>query len=610
LPQIVSSARRGQRLNPDQHDAVHHDGNLLITACPGSGKTFVLRERAIRLLKADPDASGIAVTFTRDAAQELERRIMTAYPEAGGRITCGTFHSLCKTQLEGAGIPVNLISNAKQFDLVQRAIRSIAGPGGVRFEEAQAFIDKMKCSLHPDVPLEGPSATLGQIFLAYQELLRQIGAMDFADLLVEATRLMATGKVSPMRATFMLVDEAQDSDNVQTNWVKAHVNSGVEVCLVGDDDQSIFGFRFAGGVDSLLSFKDFAQASHISLNTTYRCAHEIVAPAAALIEHSRKRMPKKLRTENLDPGTVRVLHFPTQEEEIQEMIRFMARTGDPSSWGILCRTNKIATRIETAAGAALATGRFPVSRNNSKSFWDMPLPAALLALSRSICFDTMDGVDTILALANVDEGSIRRVHERYPPRRPGALSSYLREAAGGAFGKAQAHFAGLASQWRSMLLGGHGSMSVDAMAAYILAAPTVRPPASAKRGDERYKKACELVESAARSIKNSRANGISATCVTYDAFCSRLRLLSLEQNSDADRVDESAARLLTMHAAKGLEFPNVWIAGADVSRSEADVGLIDEERRLFYVAMTRAKQNLLISYSKKPSQFLYEAGLL
>lgn len=606
----MSSARRSQRLNPDQHDAVHHDGNLLITACPGSGKTFVLRERAIRLLKADPDASGVAVTFTRDAAQELERRIMTAYPEAGGRITCGTFHSLCKMQLEGAGIPVNLISNAKQYDFVQRAIRSIAGPGGVRFEDAQSFIDRMKCSLHPDVPLSGPEETLGQIYLAYQELLLQIGAMDFADLLVVATRLMATGKVPPMRATFMLVDEAQDSDNVQTNWVKAHVNSGVEVCLVGDDDQSIFGFRFAGGVDSLLSFKDFARASHISLNTTYRCAHEIVAPAAALIEHSRKRMPKKLRTENLDPGTVRVMHFPDQDAEIQEMIRFMARTGAPNSWGILCRTNKLATRIETAAGAALATGRFPVSRNNSKSFWDMPLPAALLALSRSICFDTMDGIDTVLALANVDEGAIRRIHERFPPRRPGVLSTYLREAASGAFGKVQAHFAGLAAQWRSMLLGGHGAMSVDAMASYLLATPSVRPEPGAKRGDERYKKACALVESSARSIKNARANGIDTACVSYDAFCSRLRLLSQEQNNAGDQVDDNAARLLTMHASKGLEFPNVWIAGADVSRSEVDERLVDEERRLFYVAMTRAKQNLLISYSDTPSRFLYESGLL
>lgn len=595
LPEVVKKFQRPQRLNPAQHASVFNDGNLLITACPGSGKTFVLRERAIRKLKQHPDERGVAVTFTRDAARELEHRILTGYPDAGGRMNCGTFHSLCKQQLEAANISVHLVNEFKQNELMLRAMKEI-GDEGVKFDDVAAYIGEVKSRLHANIDLIGERAPLGMVYMRYQELLRQLDAMDFSDMLVLATQLMESGRVEPLDCTFLMVDEAQDSDSVQLAWVKAHLDKGIEVTVVGDDDQSIYGFRWSLGYSCLDSFKKMAQATHVSLDTTYRCAHEIVVPAGKLIAHNTTRMEKHLRTENRDQGIVVVKHFADGESELAEMVAHVSRAGKPEDWGILVRTNKVADAVEAAFGSVLGPNTFPITRKSGKSFWDLPEPAVLLALCRSLVFDDMVGVDTVLAMAGLSESQLRKMHSRYPPRKKGSLTNYLKSTPHAPTRAAgiEGHFAKVANQWRSMLFRGNTEMPLEAMKSYILECYS---GGSAKR-----MRAERLLSAAAKSI--SGASGSAA------AISNRLRNLSKEQKKDGTEVTEKAARLLTMHGSKGLEFKNVWIVGANASKTETDPAGEEEERRLFYVAMTRAKTALYITYCDTPTRFLAEADLL
>lgn len=599
LPEVVKKITRPQSLNPGQHDAVYADGNLLITACPGSGKTFVLRERAIRKLKQHPDELGVAVTFTKDAAQEIEHRILAAFPEAGGRMTCGTFHSLCKRQLEAANIQVHLVNDFKRTELIVRAIKELSPSLDVA--EAIAYIDKIKTQLHPSIDLTGENRSFGVVYLRYQELLSQLDAMDFSDMIIKTTQMMETGRVEPLNCTFLMVDEAQDSDPIQWAWVKAHIDKGIEVTAVGDDDQSIYSWRNCSGISGLLSYMANANASHVSLGTTYRCAHEIVVPAGKLIEHNKERMPKVLRTENLDQGTVNVIQYESEQAELNEMVNIISRSGIASDWGILVRTNRQAEKVEAAVGALIDERKFEVSRKSGASFWDLAESATLLALCKSLVFDEMVGVDTVLSMAGLGESNLRRLHKRYPPRKKGSLSDFLRETPHQSSRTTgiEGHFAKLASQWRMMLSRGNTEMPLEAMKAYVLEG--YRFGMGVSPGSAKYARADRILSAAARSI--SSADG------SAKAISNRLRNISNEQTQEGDQIDRKAAKLLTMHSSKGLEFKNVWIFAANASKDEMDGTDVEEERRLFYVAMTRAKSRLYITHSETPTRFIAEAGL-
>lgn len=623
LPPLVQMAAPAPRMNPAQDDAVHSDGNLLITACPGSGKTFVLRSRAVRKLKEDPKARGIAVTFTREAANELESRVMLAYPDGAGRLVCGTFHSLCRRQLKNAGITVNLVNEAQGGDLLHRAWREISktfvaesGPvlaGNataqegmeIKYDVARNFVDKMKSKVHP--PLNDPTrCPYTQIYLRYQELLRQSSSMDFSDMLVMVTQKMATGEVQPLigRGGFMLVDEAQDSDSVQLGWVRAHMEQGIEIAVVGDDDQSIYGWRFAEGYLSLTSYLQWSRAKHINLDTTYRCAREVLAPAGRLIKHNKSRIDKDLRTENLNRGEVRVVAAPSLEEQIILMADFIVRHDEPRDWGIIVRTNRIATEVEKhVRGLEEAGFGFPLTRGGGKSFWDLQGPALYLGLCRSLWFDDMVGIDPILQSAGVSERRISQLHHQFPTRKPGSLTAYLLNN-DGTVSPAEERFRTLAAQWRALLRAGQVSMATMGMTHFMCKHLNLVPPGTA-HGKE--------MTGAMRTAIGAAGRAIAAIERSKTPIGQRLRNMGQDLGKQEEEEDqtENAARLMTFHSSKGLEFRNVWLLGCDedVIPSKNSENM-DEERRLFYVGMTRAKQRLVISHTvTKRSQFIEEAGL-
>lgn len=625
MPPVMAMAPKKSKLNAAQDAAVHLNGNLLITACPGSGKTFTLRERAVRKLKEHPRAQGIAVTFTRDAASELESRVMMAYPEGAGRLVCGTFHSLCKRQLKQAGINVNLINDVQQSDLLNRAWKDVkanftrvarptlqGNDGGsddvdVSYDSARIFVEDMKSRVHP-VLGDPAHCMLTQIYLRYQELLRQRESMDFSDMLVMVTQKMATGEVLPLISGggFLLVDEAQDCDSVQLGWVKAHMQQGLEVAVVGDDDQAIYGFRFARAYEGLESYRDWARARHISLDTTYRCAHEILLPAGRLIEHNSERIAKELKTENLSRGEVCTFAGRNIEDQVIEMERHVRQIDEPRDWGIIVRTNRIADEVEKLIKARMEAGMgFALTRTGGKSFWDLQGPAMYLGLCRSLWFDDMVGVDPILRLAGVNEGRISRLHQELQARKKGSLTAFLLSSDGGSEGEEK--FKRLAAEWRALMRKGRMSLATAGITRYMNETLKLVPPGSKDEAamSAATKRSVEAAGNAIASIEFSKTPvGQGLRSIGQDNLPAR--------SDEHDRSESgNAARLLTFHSSKGLEFKNVWLLGCDEGvipskQSENDA----EERRLFYVGMTRAKQRLFISYTAgKMSSFIAEAGL-
>lgn len=558
----------------------------------------MLRERAIRKMKLNPDVKGVGVTFTKDAAKELESRILLAYPEAAGRFTVGTFHSLCKRQLNAAGKPVNLISEAQQDGFIRRAMYEVNGNSTLwSFAQIKEFIDDAKSQLDPVLKSEDEDPRVS-ILRRYETMLKHVGGMDFADMLLIASKGMETGEVKPMECGWMLIDEFQDTDMVQLRWALAHHKQGVEITVVGDDDQCVYSWRSALGHAGLKQFQQLAHAAHFQLNTTYRCPQEVITPAARLIAQNRERIFKQLRTENLSPGRVRKVVARDRDDEIERVVEQVLDSGRPEDWGILARTNKMLDLIEKRIA-----NRFPVTRSNSKSFWDLKLPSVFLGFCRSITRDDMVGVDSVLRMAGVDEKRIGEIHNKFDSRERGSLGNYLADKSNHR-SKHEALFAELASDWRSLTYQGNIQLALDGISKYMCKHLELVDK-GAKGKDELIQKYRDHINASAK-VLGALKGGLS----------SRIRAVEQPKEDKEDELSvegdgQGPARLMTFHGAKGLEFESVWMLGCEAGVIPAKGSPIEEERRLFYVGMTRAKRNLYMSYSDgTASTFLVECGVV
>ena len=581
-------------LNHAQQQAVSVTGNCLITACPGSGKTTVLRFRAAHLLSLNPKNRVAAVTFTGDAAAEIEDRIRKEAPNAGDRVTSGTFHSLCKRQLEKSGQRFTLVTDGQRNELIYRAIREEVD--GVEItcsmEDAIEFIDAAKSQVDPILPSPRADARV-LIYERYQALLRQMGGMDFSDLIVEAVRGIERGTIPPLNVTHMLVDEAQDCDGIQWSWVFAHANRGIEVTVVGDDDQAIYGWRGAKA-EQMQHFRVDAQATHVALNITYRCAREILTPAARLIANNTTRVQKALQTANRTQGEARVKRFADTEEETNAVIDAIIRSGCYGEWGILARTNRQLDEMERGLLAA----KIEYHRSGGTSFWELRAPAVFLGLCQSLASGSIVGIDEVLLRMGVGEEQMSRLHKLINSRTPGAGWRFLNDARMASF---SGHIAALRTEligWRKLLKLGDDTLALRSMAKFIMErVPLYRskPKAEDFQRDARYLDHCVKWLTKLKGTLGQR-------------------MLAL-QKSDKDKdIPKDAVRLMTMHSSKGLEFQRVWLIGCEEGVIPSRDSPIEEERRLFYVALTRGKTEVTASYTindrNPPSVFLKESGLM
>lgn len=568
-------------LNPEQNEAVLHDGHALVVAIPGSGKTRVLQEKTVYLLKREPQARIVVCTFTRDAADEVRSRILAAYPDANNRLIVGTFHSLCLLQLKSASKKIRIISEAEQRHMLRQALTRV--DMRISFTEAVGIIDYFK-SRDPATLKSDPGYPL---YLAYQEMLERHQASDFSDILLKCVSGMKDGSVHPLSCEYMLVDEAQDTDLVQLSWVLTHIELGkgrIHTTVVGDDDQSIYGWRAASGYPGMMEYQRYTNAKLITLDTNYRSKSEILLPASKLIKHNKDRISKELKSYRGPGGKVDIKCFNDLQHEVEAVVQMVRKT--PEVWAVLARTNGHLDLLESE----LSREDIPYSRSASGSFWSLDAVHTFTSLIESICSGSELGIEKSLLLCGIRRKQIEEM------KLAGSL---------------------------------HHSLLKDTLDGFRF---TVEQKESFFLFKERYKKWSALNENKnypmvllglmqwisyhAKLKEKDVENIAKAQQILFEKNGSLLQRLNSVKQLNQKNGNSQGVQLLTLHSSKGLEFPNVWLihANEETMPHKDSMEDIDEERCLFYVGMTRAKDHLIISYSNgeddEYSRFLTESGFI
>lgn len=606
-------------LNEAQRMAVETDAPLLCCACPGSGKTRVLIAKVRHILLTHPNPQIIMTTFSRDAAEEMLERIRQ---EKGfgrdqlARLTIGNFHSLALRQLKAASAVGKILSDLETRHLIARALHDTDLKYSL--DEADALI--ARCKAEPAFAAANPqAATLTDAYRAHQDA---NGGHDFTDLLLRANELMAAGQIKPLPATHVLADEFQDIDQMQFDWLMHHLAQQPVATAVGDDDQSIYGFRRSLGYKGMMDFVAATGANIITLDTNYRSTAGIVSAAGKLIAYNADRVAKKVTASRGDGAAPSVVVLADKEDQGlrivhqldaicagnrvpeqlpgQEPYRFGVNSGQAA---VLARTNAQLHALE----ATFRKARVPYLRSG-RSFWDAPLLQVYLAMLEAI--DRRDGMGLEIGLrwAGIGEAPLGRLIESAG----GTLWRYLDPA------EALPIPAGCA-EVESLVRLGRGwvaklATSAPAHAAvgpiYGVAAWMSRVMTKTCAEDEEGR---PVQGKGRRDIRDlDRLEAARDTLAdAHGPLATRIRRARERDNQDIPRVI-----LSTFHASKGLEWDHVILIDVyggvvpKITEFSSDEELA-EERRVFYVAMTRARDSLtLYTRRRQPlSDFLLEAEL-
>ncbi|MBI5835875.1 MAG: UvrD-helicase domain-containing protein [Candidatus Eisenbacteria bacterium] len=622
-------------LNEPQRQAVRHPGGpLLVLAGAGSGKTRVLTRRVAWLLRergVRPEAV-LAFTFTNKAARELRERIAAAVGEPKG-LWVGTFHSTGVRILRRWGPEIgirrdfSIYDDDDQLSVVRALLREEGGTGGKevtprqvlsRISDAkEAGVGPEELARHARSPLD---RRVARLYARYQEELERASALDFDDLIVCTLRLLrerpAVEAALAGRFEHVLVDEYQDTNAAQAELVNRLASRHGNLCVVGDDDQAIYGWRGADPTHILNFDAAHPGATVIRLEQNYRSTGTILDAANAVIRNNRSRRGKELWTENPRGEKLEWLLARDEEEEAelvrQRVAQAMGAGLTAGDFAVLYRTNAQSRALETS----LRRAGLPYQLVGGVAFYQRREIKDLLAYLR-------------LLLHPEDDLAFRRI-ANVPPRGLGdvffetldaearegliPLLEALRRRSGR--GDLATRHAG-ARELLGLLdaLAGLREESVDVLVAGLVERTGFRSFLEKSDPDT----ADERLENVAELIAGATAFALRAEEPTLEAFLAEAALLA-----DIDRMADDAERvtLMTAHAAKGLEFPVVCVVGMEEglfphANSALDPARLEEERRLFYVALTRAQQQVLLTGARyrrrfdlagptQPSRFLAE----
>lgn len=614
---LPHSSRGDLKLNPQQLEAVEcSDSHLLVLAGAGSGKTRVLTCKVARLVEtgaAEPWRI-LAVTFTNKAAGEMSERVRMMLSEKALRVRMGTFHSMCawllRREAAAGGWPENfsIYDSDDSRTLVRRILKSSALDGRCTPGAAQSWISRCKNALVDSEAALKMAATpfeksLAGVYSAYQSGLRSNGAFDFDDLLTEALALLRQNSDIGSRYASMyrwiLVDEYQDTNLVQRELLLALTGPGTLICAVGDDDQSIYGWRGAR-IENILQFEtDFPGAKVIRLEQNYRSTEPILKAASSLVSHNAGRHGKTLWTANSGGEDIvrKPVASPSDEASwiLEQASDLRHNSGMPyRSMAVLYRTNAQSREFETAA---LAAG-IPYQIIGSIRFYEREEIKDLIAWTR--------------VLANPrDRGSLERVLNK-PPRGIGDRSRDMFFQHCDSSGLSL--FDAMLSAERIEGLPGRAAGSLRGLGELLAAAS--REASSGSPSAEvidRILAGLNLLEHYAGADPEAETrieniNEFRKTAYDFDAsnpgggvagFLASVSLMTTgdEYDPGADRLP-----LMTLHCAKGLEFEAVFIAGVEegllplIRQGDNFPADVEEERRLLYVGMTRARSRLCLSW--------------
>jgi len=597
-----------ENLNPEQLAAVTlPDQSALILAGAGSGKTRVLTTRIAWLIQTGRvSPSGLlAVTFTNKAAKEMLTRISAMLPINTRGMWVGTFHGLCnrflRTHHRDAGLPqlFQILDSQDQLAAVKRVLKALR-IDEERFpaREAQLFINAAKEEGRRARDVEVTDETvrrLAEIHAAYDEQCQREGVVDFAELLLRTFELLTRNEVlrEHYRARFrhVLVDEFQDTNRLQYRWLKLLAGPTTLVFAVGDDDQSIYRFRGANVGNMGELEHDFHVENVIRLEQNYRSQGHILAAANALIAHNRKRLGKNLWTTAGQGEPVRVYEAQSDgyeaawlSEEVQSLHRGGLRLAEIA---VLYRSNAQSRIIEHA----LFSNGLPYRVYGGLRFFERLEIKHALAYLRLAANPEDDGA--FLRVANFPARGIgaRTLEALQDAAQAGGTSLY--RAAAGLPGRTAGAVAGFVRLVESLKAETQGLPLTEAVEVMLERSGLVAHYKAERDGADRVENLGELVNAAAAFVNEAEEQDLTS-------FLAHAALESGE-NQAAEGTD--ALQLMTVHSAKGLEFAAVFITGLEEGLFPHEQSLlekdgIEEERRLMYVALTRARRRLYLSFAQ------------
>lgn len=613
-------------LNERQHKAVTSPlGNMLVLAGAGSGKTRVLVSRIAWLIEEQhlSPHSILAVTFTNKAAGEMRTRLsnMLSTPIFG--LWVGTFHGLCHRLLrrhyKEANLPeqFHILDSEDQARVIKRVILSLnLDPEQWQVKQAQAFINGKKDEglrpQHINTLHYGPTKTLVSIYKTYEEVCQTSGVIDFAELLLRTHELLRDNEeiLSHYRERFqaILVDEFQDTNTIQYAWIRLLAGEHTAVLAVGDDDQSIYGWRGAK-VENIQQFvNDFKDTHIIRLEQNYRSTATILNAANALIINNSARMGKELWTAGGSGEKILVYSAFNELDEarfITERIGMELNQGaSADEIAILYRSNAQSRVLEESllrAGIAyriyggvrffdraeikdtLAYLRLLVNPNDDTAF------------ERVVNFPTRGlgekTLDEVRHYARAEQCSLWNASKAI------LQSEVLAQRAGSALSK----FIDLIGKLQVMT----ANKELDDQISDVIQHSGLYAHFSKIKGDKSESRLDNLQEliNAAKQFRYEYEEEDELPLV--NSFLAHASLESGELQADEH---ERSVHLMTLHAAKGLEFPIVFLVGMEEGifpgrQSIEEPGRLEEERRLCYVGMTRAMRKLVLSYAEVRRQY-------
>ncbi|MEM5432396.1 putative DNA helicase superfamily I [Cupriavidus taiwanensis] len=565
-------------LNSAQREVVDLRQHCVAVAVPGAGKTATIAAKAAVLL-ADPGITVGAVTFSKDAAIELRERILAlAGKAAKPRLLAGTFHSLAYRQLATpTGKRPDIASEGHRAAMVSQVLHDLGLE--MKLEEAIAIIDRLKMSLHE--PADG--GTESRLYHVYQKVLGRTKRLDFQDLMRLSVQGMEGGTIAPYRLDYLLVDEFQDCDELQCLWTAIHTRNGAVTCIVGDDDQCIFAWRSALGYRGMSAFASEFGARQVILGKNYRSTSEILSLADRVIRNNNDRIDKELVSHRGPGGSVEFLRYDDEYKEAVAAVEFLApllRGGHTAA--ILARTNRILDPVE----AICRSHGVKYYRAAGKSILDQPEAALFAGLLRMLERPADASLESLLAFAGLDESERQLLHDslhmdktRLEVKKKDLIALGLSERSADKY----RDFLKRLSEWGSLTARGFHSLVLDGVREWMLGLATV----------DRAKRAINTTYDVVSNLRG--------------AFEERLSFLERRNNEPA----ADAIVLTTMHASKGLQWYATVLIRCEETIIPDDGSVESEERRLFYVGMTRAQNFLRMSTAKKnpTSRFVVEAGL-
>jgi DNA helicase-2/ATP-dependent DNA helicase PcrA len=637
---VVTAGSLLAPLNAPQREAVTTTkGPVLVLAGAGSGKTRVIAYRIAYLLAVegvDP-RHVLAVTFTNKAAEEMRRRVEDLLLPAGIRPPLiATFHSACvrilRARAEQAGLKPSFViyDEDDRQALVKEALRELdLDERTLAPAAAVQRISHCKNQMLSPADVEQMARTpreerLASVFRLYEDKLRAAGALDFDDLLLRVVRLLETvpEALRWYRTvwTHVLVDEYQDTNRAQYRIVQLLTEEHRNLCVVGDPDQSVYRWRGAD-LRNILDFeKDFPDCRVVALEQNYRSTKRILDIASAVIVNNTARKDKRLWTENRDGERALVYRAWDENEEsafVAQKIRALRAGGrEYRDVAIFYRTNAQSRVLEDA----LRRAGIPYLIVGGVRFYERREIKDVVAYLRLIS-NPLDDVAFRRAVAaparGIGKASLDRLAEAARATGLPLLAACARLPADitGKPRRALEDFARLVAH----LAERRAELPVPALIDLVCAASGYRDALKAERSaeaDARLENLEELVAASEELIAARRAAGEDA--VTLETFLDSIALVA---DTDEIDVESGGVTLMTLHSAKGLEFPVVFLTGLEEgvfphSRSMLEPEELEEERRLCYVGLTRAREQLMLSYAlhrriqgygvAEPSRFLLE----